>query len=557
LHQRLKALFLGRSPHGYARWISENEPGPDELERQRRLQADLRLRGKVSIVVPVYNPDLRVFRSKLASVAAQTYDNWELCIADASTDHGVIEEVAGFSRRFGERVKVKRLEQNYGISGNSNHALSLASGDYCLLLDHDDALAPFALYELAAALNEAPDAGFLYSDRDIITCDGERMAHFFKPHWSPDLLLSQNYLCHAAVIHRDIVDSLGGFRREYDGSQDYDYFLRATELAGRVVHISKVLYHWRIVDGSSSVDSDAKPYAYEAAIRALNAALERRGWRGRPSHGFSKGYYEIEFPYSGARLGMVLDTSSFNGSTDGLFKVIRRGRECQVAIIGSLGSGLGSARGSREWLKWFSLESDGGVTGCLNDAVDWLDADVILFVKLVGDKPYDLHLPHSTLGLAERNMTGVVVPRLLTDKGRILSTGLALSDHGPLRLHEGLPRDSIGYNGMAKCLQNVSACEDFCFLFRKGPFKDVGGFDPGFKEFFAADFCLRLFQRGYVTVYDPSFEVIVPESCGQMALPGIDEEYGVFMKRWRPLLERGDLYYNPNFDQRNGGFNLI
>ncbi len=551
LMQRIRACLGGRRSSGYGSWIRRNEPSASELRRQRAAQAGFSKRPKISIIVPVFNPDPAVVREMFRSVEAQTYDNWELCVADASTSENAVSEVLASCKRIGQRVRLIRLERNLGISGNTNEALSLATGDYCLFLDHDDELAPFALFEMVALLNRRPGAGFIYSDRDIITENGVRLSPFFKPNWSPDLLLSQNYLCHAALIHKEIADSLGGFRREYDGSQDYDYFLRATELAGKIEHLPKVLYHWRMVEGSSAVDSGAKPYAYKAAIKALAAALNRRGWDAEARHGFDKGYYEISFSFQGRSWGVVFLCGSAGEQVDALARRFGARGAARFAALVSTQKPLQGGSGPQE-IKYFQVSGDGDAITALNRAVEWMDTDVVLFMDLRYCGDLEVVVPDSSLGLAARSDTALVVPRIVQRNGNIISTGLAFSREAILRLHQGFPADSIGYNGMARCLHNVSGCEPICFLFSKRAFLQLGGFSAVFPGLFASEFAIRGRGIGLLTCYDPSFEAVV--SCAP-PLTRVDDEYGEFLARF-PELKNGDFYYNPNFDHTNGGYNI-
>ena len=292
----------------YESWISKNEPDATTLKWQIKLATEFRVRPRISIITPVYNPLKSAFIEMIESVINQTYDNWELCIADASTDMYVRDIIEKYIKKYG-RIKVRYLDKNHGIAGNSNEALSLATGDFIALLDHDDTIAPFALFEVVKSINDNPDVDFIYSDRDKISNDGKRFEPFFKPGWSPDYLLAQNYLCHLNVFRKTIIERTGGFRQGYDGSQDYDLVLRVTELTDKIVNIPKVLYHWRVVDGSASGDADAKPYAYDAAIRALQDAVDRRGWNGVVTQGLTRGLYRVIFNVNGvSNVSIIIPT---------------------------------------------------------------------------------------------------------------------------------------------------------------------------------------------------------------------------------------------------------
>ena len=249
----------------YRQWSEKFEPDDRVLLEQHEIARTFRLKPLISLVTPVFNPDVTVFAGMIGSVMDQTYDNWELCLADASTNAEIGELIRQSEEKNPQRLRVKRLDRNLGIAGNSNEALKLATGDFVALLDHDDVIAPWALFDIAKCVNDNPQADCIFSDRDILFPGGMRAHPFFKPGWSPDLLMSQNYLCHIAVFRRELIETLGGFRAGFDGAQDYDLFLRATEATRNVIHIPRILYHWRVVQGSASVDHDAKPYAYDAA----------------------------------------------------------------------------------------------------------------------------------------------------------------------------------------------------------------------------------------------------------------------------------------------------
>jgi len=258
----------------YVSWMSEHEPDAAALETQRRLSKQLPTRIKISLLVPVYNTAANYLEEMFASVTAQTYDNWELCVVDGGSDR---EETTDVLRRWesrDERIRVEHLAENLGISENTNRALHLATGDLVACVDHDDLLAPFALYELARAAAEFSDADIFYSDEDRYSAEGKRHAPFFKPEWSPELLCSSMYIGHLTAYRRSLVDQIGSFRKEFDLSQDYDFALRATERARAIHHIPHILYHWR--EHPESGSAGGKPDARKTNLAALADAMQRR-----------------------------------------------------------------------------------------------------------------------------------------------------------------------------------------------------------------------------------------------------------------------------------------
>lgn len=233
---------------------------------------------RFSIVTPVFDPDVSHLAETIASVRAQTYDGWEWIVVDDCSTNREVRAVLRAASERDPRIVLHERETNGHIVRASNDALARSTGDWIVLLDHDDLLEPEALASIATAIAEAPDAGYVYSDEDKVDESGSRFGEFRKPIWSPERLRHQMYLGHLSALRRDLVLEVGGFREGFDGSQDHDLALRVTELGDRVIHIPEVLYHWRIVPGSTAGDPTAKDYASEAGIRAVEEHLRRIGW---------------------------------------------------------------------------------------------------------------------------------------------------------------------------------------------------------------------------------------------------------------------------------------
>ncbi len=275
----------------YRDWQQRHEPGPAELDAQRRhVCAET---PRISIVVPVYDTPQGFLEEMIESVLAQTYSNWELLLADGASRASWVRPTLERYAARDSRIKARFLNENGGISRNTNAALPDATGDFIGFLDHDDALAPFALFELAAAINREPDADLIYSDEDLLDPHGQRWHPRFKPDWSPETLLGSNYVLHFLVIRSKLLNELGGLRPEFDGSQDHDLALRAGERTCRVVHIPKVLYHWRQHSNSTALNPASKSYAVAAGHRAVREALARRGVEAEIAHHVTPGYYLV------------------------------------------------------------------------------------------------------------------------------------------------------------------------------------------------------------------------------------------------------------------------
>ena len=257
----------------YGAWIRANEVKEAEMERQAK-EAFEKM-PKISLVVPMYHTKEKFLKELVDSVISQTYANWELCLADGSEEpNEKLEKIYTQDHR----IHYKFLNENKGIAGNSNAAIQMATGEYIALLDHDDTLSAYALYEVIKTINQYPNAEFFYSDEDKIDPNGNRSEGYFKPDFAPDTLRSQNYICHFSVFKKELMDKLGGFHSEFDGAQDYDIFLRMSEIVKpeNIKHIPKILYHWRVhKDSTAKLDSHAKNYAFDNGIKAIEAHLQR------------------------------------------------------------------------------------------------------------------------------------------------------------------------------------------------------------------------------------------------------------------------------------------
>jgi len=260
----------------YTQWIKDYEPTDEELKQQKNQALALSYQPVLSVILPVYKLPINILKETINSVFQQTYTNWQLCIAFADINNlDTTEYLKDLSSR-DTRIQLIILPENRGISGNSNVCLEMATGEFIVLLDHDDLLAPWAFYQVVNKLNNQPDLDFIYSDKDCISANSQiRSRLLLKPEWSPEILYSANYLTHLCIARREIVNYIGGFRPETDGAQDWDLFLRIAEQTSRIARIDSVLYHWRIIQGSTSLGIDSKPYALQAQLKSLQDHLSR------------------------------------------------------------------------------------------------------------------------------------------------------------------------------------------------------------------------------------------------------------------------------------------
>ena len=280
----------------YRKWIQLNEPTKKEIEEQRN--AKFEYMPKISLLVPMYNTPKNFFEELVDCLINQTYTNWELCLADGSPEEDL--ELKPIINK-DERIKYKFLNGNKGIAGNTNECIKMATGDFIALFDHDDLLPVFSLYEVVKCINENPDVEFIYTDEDkITTLDQPRFNPHFKPDFSLDFLRSNNYICHFSIFKKELMDKLEGERSKYDGAQDFDIIIRMSEETDRIVHIPKVLYHWRVHPNSTAAaGGDAKPYAFEAGVKVVQDYIDRNGLKGTAEHGATLGTYRVKYEIEG------------------------------------------------------------------------------------------------------------------------------------------------------------------------------------------------------------------------------------------------------------------
>ncbi|MEI3356367.1 MAG: glycosyltransferase [Clostridia bacterium] len=280
----------------YQIWINKNEPNEEELEKQKNTKFEIN--PKISIIIPMYNTPEKFFEELIDGLIEQTYPNWELCLADGSPEKN--EKLEKIYKK-DKRIKYKFIGKNKGISGNTNAALELATGDFIALLDHDDLLPKFSLYEIVKCINKNPDVDFIYTDEDKFEeLGGKRYDPYFKSDFAPDTLRANNFICHFSIFKKELMKELGGFRSEFDGAQDYDIILRMSEKAKKIIHIPKILYHWRVHALSTAKSGGtAKPYAYEAGIKAVQAHIDRIGLKGEVVSGNTLGTYKVNYEIKG------------------------------------------------------------------------------------------------------------------------------------------------------------------------------------------------------------------------------------------------------------------
>ena len=506
--------------------------------------------------MPVYNPPPEFLDKAIASVAAQVYENWELAVADdASTDPAVKETLRKWAERE-PRIRIVFREENGHISRATNSAAELARGDYFVFMDQDDLVTPDALGEIALHLSEQPETDILYSDDDKINAQGQRFAPQFKPDWSPDLLLSYMYFSHLFVIKRSLFFEAGGLRAGYEGSQDYDLALRATELARRIGHIPKVLYHWRVLPGSTASSGAAKPESFDAGVRAVQDALDRRGaqalvrqpdWAAKAACGI----FSHDWPDDGPSVAIIIPTKNnvavLRTCVESLEKTTYKNYE--VVIIDNESDDpetLSFLQGTRhKVLRIANPRGKFSFAAINNRAAEQVSADYVLFLNNDTEviTPNWLSQMAGYLGMPG---VGAVGARLLFPDGRIQHAGIV---HGYYNGMAGpafklLPASNHGYLSYAMVVRNCSAVTAACLLTRRDLFLSAGGFDE--QNFSVAyndvDYCYRILDSGHRIVYCPTAELIHHEGYSR-GFADNPAEPAQFRKR---NAERIESFYNPN-----------
>lgn len=567
------------------RYGTKSFPTPERV-REERETAFLRM-VKISILVPLYNTPEIFLREMLDSVVNQTYENWELCLADGSdTEHAYVEAICASYKESDKkgRIVYQKLEKNAGISGNTNECLKLATGEYIGLFDHDDILHPSVLYEYVKVINEK-NADYIYCDETTFKSGNinHMLTMHFKPDYAVDNLRANNYICHFSVFSRELLDGTELFRSQFDGSQDHDMILRLTDRAKQVVHVPKLLYYWRSHAGSVASGIDAKPYAVQAAKGAVADHLERHGFTHfqiTSTRAFET-IFKIRYQILGnPKISIVIAnkdhaedlkrciSSIIEKSTYENFEIVVVENNSDTKEIFDYYKELDKLPQVK--VVTYQAEETASGTGFNYSAVNNFGAK-----KATGD--YILLLNNDTqvitvnwieelLMYAQREDVGAVGAKLYYGNKTIQHAGvvLALGAHRTAgHSHYGQHRENLGYMGRLCYAQNVSAVTGACLLVKKALFEEVGGLDESFAiSLNDVDFCLKLREKGYLNVFTPFAELYHFESISR----GLDnqgekaERYNreseKFREKWKEVLKNGDPYYNPNFSLDRSDFAL-
>jgi len=542
----------------YMRWIEKNEPHSNELKQLKEVSRNFSYRPKISIILPVWNIDKKWLTLALNSVINQIYDNWELCVVDGGSTKPHIKKILLKSLKRDHRIKVNFLSKNAGIAGNSNEALSLATGDFVGFLDHDDELAPNALYEIVKVLNKKQDFDLVYSDEDKLDVSGQRCDPFFKPDFSIDLLLSCMYTCHFSVYRKMIIDEIGGLRAGYEGSQDYDLVLRFIERTTpeRIMHIPKILYHWRKIPGSIASEAAAKDCInVVSGKKALVDYLKRNHIEGTVEDGKWLSSYRVKRTIIGnPKVSIIIPTKDRLSLLKNCISSIKEKttyKNYELIIINN-GSIESETINYINSLNCKKIDYDGefNFSKLNNIAVNQATGKYIIFlnndIEILTNDWIESMLEH-----AQRTEVGAVGCKLLYPNGTIQHAGVVLGlspePKNKIAGHIFTKRNNIdhGYFGLVDTVRNYSAVTAAAMMVRKEVFEKVGGFDENLKvSYNDVDLCLKMRKMNYLIVYTPMVELHHHESASRIRRLNIAEvEY--MITKWGDIFER-DPYYNPN-----------
>ena len=573
LHKSMSKLKGLDYDYIYNEWFEKTRSSKEEIAAQREHKFEKE--PKISIVIPLYKTDDNLLKELIESVLNQTYANFELCFADGSPEGFGKENILKAYAQKEERIVYKILGENLGIADNTNEALKLATGDYVAFCDHDDILPEYALYEVVKAINENPNADFIYSDEDKIDIAGKTVFEpQFKPDFNKDMLRSVNYICHLLVVKKNLLEKLKGFDKAYDGAQDYDFILRASEQAKQIVHIPKVLYHWRCHMNSTASNPESKLYAFEAGERAIRAHFQRT----EPGlsiesieKGIDYGIYHTSFNIKEELISVIIPNKDHSEDLDKAIRSLLKGsyKELEIIIVENNSTGKETFAYYENIQKEFSnvrvvvWEREFNYSAINNFGVKHAKGEYLLFLN----NDVELKNPDSVKEMfyfMQREDVGICGCRLLYEDDTIQHAGVVIG-FGGIAGHTfiGLHETQNSYCHRAMIAQDYSAVTAACMMSKKSIFESVGGFSEELAVAFNdIDYCMKVRALGKLVVYTP-YAVLYHYESKSRGLEDTPEkverfnrEIATFMKKWGDILEKGDPYYNPNLTLRKSNFAL-
>lgn len=566
LHERFEPEEVPYGP-----WYEAYVPDEAALEKQRHHHFEYS--PLISVAVPAYRTPEKFLAQMIDSLLAQTYGNWELCIANGSPEDSAMKKVLEEYTKKDSRIRVSELTENKGIAGNTNAALEMAQGEFVGLLDHDDLLAPNALYEIVRALDEDRNLDAVYTDEDKVTTElDEHFQPHLKPDFNLDLLRSNNYICHFFVVRRSIVQKVGGFCQEFDGAQDHDFIFRCIETAEKVGHIPEILYHWRTHKASTADNPASKMYAFDAGKRAIEAHLKRTGTEGIVSHTPDLGFFRVKYPVQGQPLVSVIipnkdeketlkacidsirEKTEYpnyeiiivenNSTTDEIFQYYKElSQDSRIRLL--------------RWKKEFNYSAinNYGVRHANGEYLLFLNNDVTVITP---------GWIKELLGVCQRPEVGAAGVKLIYPDNTIQHAGCVIGLGGIAgHMFVDMPANRTGYLHKASILQDMSAVTAACMMMKRTAFEEAGGFTEKLSVAFNdVDLCLKVRKNHKLIVYDPYVQLYHMESKtrgsedNKEKVRRFQEEIEYMRCQWIDILKKGDPYYNKNLSLTKWNYSL-
>lgn len=566
LHERFEPEEVPYGP-----WYEAYVPDEAALEKQRHHHFEYS--PLISVAVPAYRTPEKFLAQMIDSLLAQTYGNWELCIANGSPEDSAMKKVLEEYTKKDSRIRVSELTENKGIAGNTNAALEMAQGEFVGLLDHDDLLAPNALYEIVRALDEDRNLDAVYTDEDKVTTElDEHFQPHLKPDFNLDLLRSNNYICHFFVVRCSIVQKVGGFCQEFDGAQDHDFIFRCIETAEKVGHIPEILYHWRTHKASTADNPASKMYAFDAGKRAIEAHLKRTGTEGIVSHTPDLGFFRVKYPVQGQPLVSVIipnkdeketlkacidsirEKTEYpnyeiiivenNSTTDEIFQYYKElSQDPRIRLL--------------RWKKEFNYSAinNYGVRHANGEYLLFLNNDVTVITP---------GWIKELLGVCQRPEVGAAGVKLIYPDNTIQHAGCVIGLGGIAgHMFVDMPANRTGYLHKASILQDMSAVTAACMMMKRTAFEEAGGFTEKLSVAFNdVDLCLKVRKNHKLIVYDPYVQLYHMESKTRGAednkekVRRFQEEIEYMRCQWIDILKKGDPYYNKNLSLTKWNYSL-
>lgn len=546
---RLRGYPAGPPVPEYEKWLRRRTPSAAQLADERRSSGAWAYRPLISVCIPVFDPEPQWLEEAISSVQRQSYEHWEICLADDASSRTGVAEVLRAKAKEDPRIKVVVRERNGGISRATNSALDLATGEYVAFLDNDDFIAPHTLYLGVKALQEDPSIDLFYCDEDLLLPSGKHVYPFLKPAWSPETLLSMNYITHFVIARRQLVERVGRLRPERDGGQDHDLVLRLSEVTDAIYHIPEVLYTWRQSPGSTAMDPESKVWAFEASVDAVRDALERRGVKGHVEAGELPGEARVRYklPDPVPHVEIVIPTRDRLDLLQACIGSVRKHTEYpdySISIVDNDSRDPGT-------LEFFGT---GGVrvipapgpfnyAAIMNLAIEKVDAEFILTLNNDTVAIEDGWL-RGLVELCSQPDVGAVGCRLLLPNGRVQHEGIVIGSRVPAA-NLSFDTPGIRIEGLLRSTRDVSAVTGACCLIRRSAWEKIGGFDESLAVAYNdVDYCLRLRAAGYRVLFTPHVTLIHDENSSRGALHPPEDER-IFRERWGLNSDVTDPFFSP------------